>query len=177
MNKGNREKKKIILILLSFILLVGAALFLVKSHTIQRIYGKLYTGDHIELDLSIYYKGELLTSDCIDITCINPQGKHESIGKDAETSKYSVKGGEYGKYIFTVTIEDKTEEPVVLELKFLNTNDWYISDNNCIIEIQNIDGILNCNCKINTEYNDGTLSDYSNEKQIENGKVEFSWGI
>mgnify|MGYP003490191933 CR=1 FL=1 len=73
--------------------------------------------------------------------------------------------------------EEYIEDNIVIELKFVNANDWYISDNNCLIEIQNIDGILNCNCRIDTEYNDGTSSNYSKEKPMENGKVEFSWGI
>lgn len=174
MNKVN-IKKKIIIISLATILSVVAITYFINSNTFEKIYGKLYTGDHIELDLSIYYEGELITSDNIEITCINPEGKNEQI--DKEDLKYSIKGGEYGKYIFTVTIEDKVQGDVVLELQFLNANDWYISNSNCIIEIQNDNGILNCNYKISTEYNDDTSSELSGEKQIEAGKVEISWGI
>ena len=175
MNKGKLKKKKIIITLLVTMLLVCVFIYFINSNIFVKIYGKFYTGDHIELDLSIYYKGELITGDSIDITCINPQGKNEQINRD--TSKYSVKGGEYGKYVFSVTIKNKIEETVVLELEFLNANDWYISKSRCVIEIDELDGELNCNYEVTTKYNDGTSLDYSEKKTIKDGKVEFSWGI
>lgn len=190
MRKFFTKKRNIITITISLFVVICT---LVVYNTYPIIYGKLYSGNHIKLDLSIIYEGKQLELEKFKIECINPEGDIESINRDG--NRYAVKGGEYGEYKFAVTIsadildeeniDDNTddnidyrrEDNIVIELQFINANDWYISDNNCIIEIQNIDGILNCNCKINTEYNDGTSSDYSNEKQIENGKVEFSWGI
>ena len=61
--------------------------------------------------------------------------------------------------------------------EFLNANDWYISNSNCIIEIQNQDGQLNCNYKISTEYNDKKIEDVYDNKQIEDRKIKISWGI
>lgn len=174
MTKGNL-KKKIIVIVLAIIALVAVAIFMTQSNILHRIYGKLYKGNHIELNLSVYYEGEQITSDNIKITCINPEGKNESI--NSKDLKYSIKGGEYGKYIFIVTIEDRFQEDMVLELEFLNANDWYISDSNCIIEIQNQDDELNCSYRITTEYNDETTDDLSGEKQMEDGKIKITWGI
>ena len=145
------------------------------------IYGKLYSGNHIKLDLSVSYEGKQLEATDFDVECINPQGNIEKVSKDG--SKYAVKGGKYGEYKFILTIdgkifdEDNTEDNIVIELQFINANDWYISDNNCLIEIHNIDGELKCDCKVDTEYNKGTTSNYHIEKTIKNRKVEFSWGI
>ena len=176
-------KKRNIIAIVAVILVIICALVAYKTYPM--VYGKLYLGNHIKLDLSISYEGKQLESDEFKVECVNPEGDIESINKD--DNKYAIKGGEYGEYKFVVIIDAKifdkdniknnTEDKIVIELQFINANDWYISDNNCLIEIDNIDDALKCNCKINTEYNDGTSSDYSNEKQIENGKVEFSWGI
>ena len=158
-----------------------AALVVVMHHTYPIIYGKLYSGNHIKLDFAISYEGKQLSTDDFKVECINPEDDNESISK--EGSKYAVEGGEHGAYKFIVTVDaakindESIEDNIVIELKYINANDWYISDNNCVIEIQNVDGLLNCDCKINTEYNDGGITEYSKEKPIENGKVEFSWGI
>ena len=184
-------KRKNILIIVTIIVSLLLGVILYKTYPV--IYGKLYSGNHIKLDLSIYYKGKQLEADDYKIECINPKGKNESISE--EGIQYAVKGGEYGCYSFVITIFshvmdekdvemetlDKTyiehvKEEVIVELKFLNSNDWYISNSNCKIEIQNIDGLLNSKCVIDTEYNDGTSSEYSKQKQFDNGKVEFSWG-
>ena len=171
-------KKRNIISLIIVILVVICTLAVYNTYPI--IYGKLYSGNHIKLDLSICYEGKELESAYFKIECINPEGDIETISKDG--NKYAVKGGEYGEYRFVVTIEsdilsEENMDNMVIELQFINANDWYISDSNCVIEIQNVDGALNCNCTIDTEYNDGTSLDYSNEKPIENGKVEFLWGI
>ena len=145
------------------------------------IYGKLYSGNHITLDLSINYGEKRLGIDDFKVECVNPKGEIETIS--IESDKYAVKGGEYGEYKFVLTIdgkildEDNTEDNIVIELQFINANDWYISDSNCLIEIYNIDDTLKCDCKINTEYNKGTSSNHYIGKIIENGKVVFSWGI
>ena len=178
MRKFFTKKRNIILLIIAILVVICT---LAVYNTYPIIYGKLYSGNHIKLDLSICYEGKELESEEFKVECINPEGDIESISIDG--NKYAVKGGEYGEYRFVVTIEsdilseENTDNNIVIELQFINANDWYISDNNCVIEIQNIDGVLNCGCKINTEYNDGTSSDYSKEKQIENGKVEFLWGI
>lgn len=190
MRKIFAKRRNILIIVTAiFVVLLGVVLY----NTYPIIYGRLYSGDHINLDLSICYEGKQLEEDDYKIECINPEGKKESISKDAQ--QYSVRGGEYGCYRFIITIcsdvfgetvvelEESGEEyiehikeEVIVELQFLNSNDWYISDSNCIIEIENIDGIRNCDCSINTEYNDGTSSEYGDVKQIENAKVEFTWG-
>lgn len=172
-------KKRNIIAIVTVILVVICAVVAYNIYPI--IYGKLYSGNHITIDLSISYEEKQLGTDDFKVECVNPEGDIETISR--EGYKYAVKGGEYGEYKFVVTIDAKIfdeeyiEDNIVIELKFVNANDWYISDNNCLIEIQNIDGILNCNCRIDTEYNDGTSSNYSKEKPMENGKVEFSWGI
>lgn len=182
-------KKRNILIVAIIAVLLGIVVYKIYP----MIYGKLYSGNHINLDLSIYYKGKQLKADDYKIECINPKGKNDSISKDG--TQYAVKGGEYGCYSFVITIfshvvdaadveietSDETyieniKEEVIIELQFLNSNDWYISNSNCKIEIQNIEGLLNSNCVIDTEYNDGTTSEYSKHKQFDNGKVEFTWG-
>lgn len=184
-------KRRNILIIMTIIIVAILGIVLYKTYPM--IYGKLYSGNHIKLDLSIYYKGKQLETDDYKIECINPKGKNESIS--TEGTKYAVKGGVYGRYSFIITINsnvmdeifteieetDETyiehvKEEVIIELQFLNSNDWYVSNSNCKIEIQNIDGLLNSKCVIDTEYNDGTSSEYSKQKQFDNGKVEFSWG-
>lgn len=169
MSNTNINKKKIIIILLAFIMVAVMIICFINSKAFQRIYGKLYTGNHINLDLSIYYDGKLINADDMEIVCVNPENDVEKIDKNG--SKYSVKGGKYGKYIFTVTIEDD----FVIELHFLNMNDWYISNSICNIEVKNVDGLLNCDCRIKTEYNDGTTVNSTKQKPLENGKVVFLW--
>ena len=179
-------KKRNIIALTIIILVVVCTLVVYNIYPI--ISGRLYSGNHINLDLSISYEGKQLETRDFKVECINPEGNIEFISKDG--NKYAVKGGKYGEYRFLVIIStdilneeniddniEYIEDNIVIELQFINANDWYISDSNCIIEIQNVDGALNCNCTIDTEYNDGTSLDYSNEKPIENGKVEFLWGI
>ena len=184
-------KRRNILIIVAIVLVVLLGIVLYKTYPV--IYGKFYSGNHITLDLSIYYKGKQLKADDYKIECINSEGKNEAISK--EGTEYAVKGVEYGCYNFVITIfshimaatdveketTDETyiehvKEEVTVELKFLNSNDWYISNSNCKIEIQNIEGLLNSKCVIDTEYNDGTSSEYSKQKQFNNGKVEFTWG-
>ena len=172
-------KRRNILIIVAIILVVLLGGVVYKTYPM--IYGKLYSGNHIKLDLTISYKGKQLDIDDYKIECINPEGKNESISKQG--TQYAVKGGEYGRYSFVITINsnvmDETVtqiEEVIIELKFLNANDWYITNSNCVIEIENKEGLIKCDSKINTEYNNGKLTDYSEEKQIENGKVEFAWG-
>lgn len=184
-------KRRNILIIVAIVLVVLLGIVLYKTYPV--IYGKFYSGNHITLDLSIYYKGKQLKADDYKIECINSEGKNEAISK--EGTEYAVKGGEYGCYNFVITIfpyvmdpadveieisngtytEHIIQEPSI-ELQFVNSNDWYISNSNCKIEIQNIEGLLNSKCVIDTEYNDGTSSEYSKQKQFNNGKVEFTWG-
>lgn len=94
------------------------------------IYGKLYSGNHIGINISIYYEGKQISLDDLEIKCVNPQNQVEQIEKD--NSGYSVKGGKYGRYIFTVTIPsvyvEAGEEDTIIALQYLNLNDWYISD-------------------------------------------------
>ena len=183
MRKFFTKKRNVIALIIAMLVFIC---ILAVYNTYPIIYGKLYSGNHINIDLSINYEGKQLELDDFKVECINPEGDIESISKDG--NKYAVKGGDYGEYKFVVTIDAKifdeennitynTEDNIVIELQFINANDWYISDNNCVIEIQNADGALNCNCKINAEYNDGTTSNYLKVKSIENGKVVFSWGI
>lgn len=194
MSKIKRKKKKVFISLLVLLGLVALVMFSIYSNVFQIIRGKLYSGNRIELDLSIYYNGNLITSDMINVTCTNPEGQKEKVVENV--SKYSVKGGKYGKYYFYVTIKkdidnnienneevskinnpkEIIEETITLELQFLNSNDWYISKSDCIVEIDSIGGKLNCNCKVSTEYNDGTSSDYYEEKIIEDDIIRFSWG-
>lgn len=173
MRKINLKKMSIAIILVILVV------FCIFYSVFPRIYGKLYSGNHIKMDLSIYYEGNQISIDDLEVKCVNPQNLVSQIKKDG--SKYSVKGGKYGRYIFTVTIPriyiENGEEDIIIELQYLNSNDWYISDSECVIDIRNVDGLVSCNCKINTKYNDGTSADYSEEKQIENGNVKFSWGI
>ena len=165
----------IIGIVISIVVLV-----VVIYNTYPIIYGKLYSGNHINFDLSISYEGKKLDINDYRIECINPDGNKESIVKDGEM--YAIKGGKYGKYYFIVTIDaDKidskiTKEDIIIEMQYLNTNDWYISNSKGNLEITSIDDSLYCSCKINTKYNDGSYIDYSKEEQIENHKAQFSWG-
>ncbi len=178
MRKFFTKKRNVIALTIAIVVVIC---ILAVYNTYPIIYGKLYSGNHINLDLSISYEGRQLKTTDFKVECINPEGNIEKVSK--ADNKYAVRGGEYGEYTFLVTIdtkifdEENIENNIVIEFQFINANDWYISDNNCVIEIRNIDGALNCDCTIDTEYNDGTSSNYFKEKQIENGNVEFTWGI
>lgn len=173
MKKINLKKMSIVIILVILVI------FCVLYSVFPIIYGKLYSGNHIKIDLSIYYEGNQINIDDLEVKCVNPQNQVSQIEKDG--SEYSVKGGTYGKYTFILTIPgtciENGEEDIIIELQYLNSNDWYISDSKCMIDIRNVNGLVSCNCKINTKYNDGTTADYSEEKETENGNVKFSWGI
>lgn len=195
MSKIKRKNRKVLISSLVILGLSALVMLLIYSNVFQIIRGKLYSGNRIELDLSIYYNGNLITSDMINVTCTNPEGQNEKVAENV--SKYSVKGGKYGKYYFQVTIKkdidnnienseevskisntkENIEETITLELQFLKSNDWYISKSDCVVEIDSIGGNLNCSCKVSTEYNDGTSSDYYEEKVIEDNIVRFSWGL
>ncbi len=173
MKRVNLKKLSIIIIPISIVM------FFVIYSSFPMIYGKLYSGNHIEMDFLVYYQGRQVDIDCLEIKCVNPQNQVCQIEKDG--SKYGVKGGEYGRYIFTLTIPksyiDDGQEDIVIELQYHNSNDWYISNSECTIDIRNVDGVVSCKCKVNTKYNDDTSTEYLEEKQVEKGSVRFSWGI
>lgn len=131
--KKNNLKKMSIFIIFVILLM---SIFIYNIFPI--IYGKLYSGNHIGIDISIYYDEIQISLDDVEIKCVNPDNKVEQVEKKDAT--YSVKGGKYGRYIFTITIPGthikEGEENIIVELQYLNSNDWYISDTDCIINIK-----------------------------------------
>lgn len=170
------KKKKIVFIICGVIAVLAAILVYFTFPIIQ---GKLFADYNVNLDLIVYCNGKEIDLRDLEIKCTNPKDKTvEVVCKDGI---YRVGEGQYGKYIFVITIP-KSElegfsEDLTLELHYINTNSWYISDSTCVISITNEDEVANCQCEINTKYNDGTSQNYIEEDVIEDGKVKFSWGM
>ena len=167
-------KKKLILAI-AFVAILG--LLLLKGYPI--VQGKLSFGNRINMAISIFYNGKQISMNEVEVSCKNPNDQPCDI--EIQGSKYSVKGGAYGAYTYTITIPakymDNRNEDVAIELAYINANSWYISDSNCVITIEEQDGVSSCKCEVETKYNDGTSTDYLKGDEIENGVVQFTWGI
>ncbi len=139
--------------------------------------GKLYSGDYINMNIKVMYNGKII--DKYSVSCTNPN--NEIVNVDKKDSSYSVDGGEYGKYSFRICVEKEDVEGlndnITINLDYINANNWYISNSDCVINISTQDEAYNCQCEVLTKYNDGTTDKYEDIKGVVDGVVTFTWGI
>ena len=169
-------KKKVVLLSIIFLLAFVGGLTIKLFPIIQ---GRLYLGNRISLDISVYFNGELIDIKELEVRCKDPRNVYLDI--ETVDSRCCVRGGEYGAYTYIVVVPAKfigdTDENITIELVYINANSWYISDSRCVIKIEEQDGIRECSCEIKTKVNDGSSTDYLKESSIERGIVQFTWGI
>ena len=169
-------KKKVVLLSVVFLLALMGVLTIKLFPIIQ---GRLYLGNRINMDISVYFNGELIDIKELEVRCKDPRNVYSDI--EMVDSRYCVRGGTYGAYTYTVVVPAKyigdTDENITVELVYINANSWYISYSKCVIKIEEQDGIRECSCEIKTKVNDGTSTDYLKESPIESGIVQFTWGL
>jgi len=165
----------IIPIVLVFIIII----IVIIVNNLPIIQGKLYTGDRIKINLVVNYNGQKLSLDNLNATCIY-QKKDNQIVK-SNNGNYSTKGGGYGKYVFRIIIPEKYidgyENDITIDLNYINTNNWYISNNDCIVNLINNNDILSGDFTVNTKYNDGTIEEHQSEIELIDNVININWGM
>ncbi len=143
------------------------------------IQDKLYTGDRIKINLAVNYNGQKISLDNINATCIY-QEKNNYIVK-SNNGNYSTKGGDYGKYVFRLIIPKKCidgyENDITIDLNYINTNNWYISNSDCTVNLIYNNNILSGDFTVNTKYNHGTFEEHQSKIELIDNVININWGM
>lgn len=77
---------------------------------------------------------------------------------------YTTEGGEYGLYNFVLTIPDaENNKTLVVDLDYINANDWYVADIICRIDVGTKNGCYVASADVCCIYNDDSKSEYDFE--------------
>ncbi len=171
------KKKNIIIISVTLLLILVVAVVCIVFYPV--IEGKFYNGNRITLNASITLDGKSIDLEKCSVECITPQSREAII--TYENGKYGVTGGEYGKYVFNITVPKEfvegADEDINVTLNYINASSWYISNSDCDIDIIKDDNGYKASLNVTTKYNDGNSCQYEDTKKIEEDTVEFTWGI
>lgn len=169
-------KRKIIMLLSIVFILILIIIITINFPIIQ---GKLYTGDHIKISLTINYNNQKLNLNNLNVTCTYQE--KEDCKVTSNNGNYSIKGGEYGKYVFTIMIPKEHlvnyTDDLIIHLNYINTNNWYILNSDCTINLNHDNNILSGDFIVHTKYNDGTVQNDQKEIELTDGIINIDWGI
>lgn len=170
------KTKHKILMIISFIFIIGISLIYFKFGPM--IKGKLYNGNRITLNVSIYVNDKELELQNVSAEC---SFENEVCNIKSENGKFQTKGGKYGEYCFKITIpsieRNTLTDDLILNLNFLNSNDWYISKSDCCIYLYTDNNSLSGNATINTKYNDNTVKTNVFDIDETTGDISLHWGL
>jgi hypothetical protein len=141
------SKKKGLLILISIPVIIIAAIVIIFFSQPYR----LYFGDRITGDISVYIDGNVSCSFC--------QNKSEAVSFSAQENGslvFSTKGGEYGDYKFSLLKSSPSEDTdkIISNFSFdyQSLNDWRISKIHYVLNLTSQDNGYKADIKINYSY-------------------------
>lgn len=174
--KTMKTKHKLILII-SIILIIAGSLIYYKFGPV--IKGKIYNGNRITLDLRIFLDDKELNPEHVSAVCTF---ENEIYNLESENGKFQTKGGNYGEYRFKIVIPVKQnielKNDLILNLNFLNANDWYISESDCSIHLYtNQNNTFSGNAVIETKYNDKSSKTNKYDINEAAGEINLNWGL
>lgn len=173
----HKTKPFFIAFFVALVIVIGGTAFCIMKAPI--IKGHLYSGDHIVIDLTIFLDGKEVSLDNLSTTC---RFENEICRVTSENGIYKTSGGEYGEYQFELVIPSQHlngyEKDINLNLNYINSNDWYISKSDCIINLYTDgNGILSGNATINTKYNDNTSYNNKYDLKLIDHAIKINWGL
>lgn len=170
-------KKKILLIPLLFLILLFIGYSLTYYFGTPRIKGHLYLGDHITLNMDVNNNGKVVSIPNNTVTC---EYDSENVRVSLNGNSFSVRGGSYGIYTFSICIPSGKIEylnnDLTISIVFMTWN-WPIVNINFNMNIttdgKSCSGITNIHC----EYNDGTSTNINQKfNSIENNSMVYFVG-
>lgn len=171
-----KSKYKLIIITAS-ILMIASTIIYYKFRPV--INGKFYSGNRITVSLSIFLDDRELSLDNRNASCTY---ENETCSLKMENGTLQTKGGHYGEYCFKIIIPagqlGEHANNLILNLNYLNANDWYISKSDCIIRLYTKeDNTISGNAVINTKYNDNSskVNKYDINESV--GEISLNWGL
>ena len=169
-------KRKIILILLFVFIIIGIGLSIMIQTPIGQRY--FFKGNRITVNLKVFVDDKELSLDQLVVTC-NFEKKACDVTSDNKT--FHTAGGKYGLYEFTVTIPkerlDEYGKDILLNLNYLNANNWYISNSDCVIYLKTDNNMLTGKTEVTVKYNDNTSQNYIKDVKSLDNSVNINWGI
>jgi len=169
-------KRKIILILLFVFIIIGIGLSIMIQTPIGQRY--FFKGNRITVNLKVFVDDKELSLDQLFVTCTF-ENKDCDVTSDSGT--FHTAGGNYGLYKFTVTIPkerlDEYGDDILLNLNYLNANNWYISNSDCVIYLKTDNNMLTGKTEVTVKYNDNTSQNYIKDVKSLDNSVNINWGI
>ena len=172
----NAKYKIIAIILLIFLIFGIAFYFIIKTPRVQSYF---YKGNCITINLKIFVNDKEISLD-------NLIAKDSFENKDCQvTSKngtFTMAGGKYGLYKVTLTIPkerlDEYGSDILLNLNYLNANDWYISNSDCVISLKtDSNNVLSGKTEVNVKYNDNTSQNHKKGIESLDDLINVNWGL
>jgi len=143
-----------------------------------KIYGEIYSGNRITLNLTIFFEGKPISLDKAEVYC---DFDNSSCELYSENGIYKTRGGKYGKYHFKVILPkgslDGIENDIVLNLNYINTNSWYISKNNCIFNLYESNDTIVGDANVNVKYNDNNTENHNFNLINKDNVFNINWGL
>ncbi len=168
--------KTVIIIAVIVVIILLMVVFFIG---IPRIRGHLYTGDRITVNLFVNFDGTAISLKDLNATCTY-ENKVDTIVNSLD-GIYKTRGGEYGKYSFELIIpKDRLigfDNDLLIKLDYLNTNNWYISESNCIIDLYTGENRIYGSSNVIVKYNDGTSDEYNKDIDMNNSVINVNWGL
>jgi len=169
-------KRKIILIILFVFIIIGIGFCIMIQTPIGQRY--FFKGNRITVNLKVFVDDKELSLDQLFATCTF-ENKDCDVTSDSGT--FHTAGGNYGLYKFTVTIPkerlDEYGDDILLNLNYLNANNWYISNSDCVIYLKTDNNTLTGKTEVTVKYNDNTSQNYINDVKSLDNSVDINWGL
>jgi len=169
-------KRRILLILLFVVIILGIGVFIIINTPIEQKY--FFKGNRITVNLKIFVDDKEISLDNLLATCT-----FEKKGCDvsSQSGTFKTAGGDYGLYKFTITIpKEQLNEygnDILLNLNYLNSNNWYISNSDCVIHLKTDNNIISGESEVTVQYNDNTSQDYKKDIKSINDSIDINWGL
>lgn len=172
-----RQKSMRIGFLIFFVLLLIIVIFIIK---IPRLVGNLFNGNHITINLVVSLDEKEISLDNLKANCIYER-KDNCIVK-SDNGSYKTIGGEYGLYEFEIVIPSERLEgytkDIILNLNYLNTNNWYISDSDCkVVLTTDENDVISSTFTVKTKYNDKTSKEYKDNAEVIDNIIDINFGL
>lgn len=168
--------KNVVIVICSILVIGIIYCFIIKVPQIQ---GCIFLGKRINIDLTVMLDGEKISLDNLNSNCISEK---QSCSVSSKNRIYKTRGGEYGQYSFSLTIPSErlgqNKSDITLNLNYLNTNSWYISESKCDIYLytNKNTSIIAENAIIDVKYNDDTSQNYNQNIDLKNNSLNINWG-
>lgn len=170
--------KKTILVTLFGLLLIlsGVICFIINN---PRIRGHFYTGDRITINLKVISNGHEIALNDLVVTGVY---NDKNLDVTSENGVYKTSGGNHGEYNFQLIIPkeriNEYENDITLQLNYINANNWYISNSDCIVELDlNENGLISAEYSVYVLYNDNSSSEYKRNVEPNNNIINIYWGL